>query len=192
MSNNINESYVGYWTWFLKGSGGKPGYFRLVSYWIFLDVCVGGIAGVKILEISEFSGLFLPVISVTVGLVIAVVIGSVSVYSNYKLYELSNNNDGGYFDYIYPYFISLMLSFLCLVYFLFINFLGDFLKYSESSWFLFNGSPLQVNLYICIGGILISLLLRTVWQTVCGIATQIFFSHKFNEYKISLSENNSE
>ncbi|WP_156111564.1 hypothetical protein [Thalassospira australica] len=188
MTKNNNEVYVGYWTWFLKGSGGKPGYHRLLSYWIMLDVFVGALSGLKILEMSDFSSLFLPIISVTVGLVIAVVIGAVSVYSNYRLYELSGGHSGGYFDYIYPYFISLMLSVSCLVYFLFMKLIGGSLEYTEISWLLFDGVPVQINLYVCLGGVLISILLRTVWRTVCGIATQIFFSHKFEEYKKTVRE----
>ena len=66
----MNAEFIGYWHWFLKGSGGKAGFRRILNVWILLHLSIGLVLTllVKVNLQTAANAVLLPLAGIFVGL----------------------------------------------------------------------------------------------------------------------------
>ena len=66
----MNTKFIGYWHWFLKGSGGKAGFRRILNKWILLHLSIGLVLTllVKVDLQTAANAVLLPLAGIFVGL----------------------------------------------------------------------------------------------------------------------------
>ncbi len=182
-----NSEYVGFWTWFFQGTGSRPGAFRLLSLWIVLDIIIGILIAFYMVKIDDFSSVLIPTISLVFGLVITCVFGSVSIYSSINLFNMSQHHAGGYFDFIYPYYMTILMSLCITVFWMMLYVMIDINEQSNLIYVRIGSSERLLNIWLCLGVSLVSFLIRTVWRTLLGVPMQVFFNLKVQEVENSKS-----
>lgn len=178
----MNREYVGFWTWFFTGSGAGAGIWRLFSFWLIFDAIVAIMIPLYIPVGRDIMEVFTPVISLVVGLVITCVFGSVSIYSSINLFKMSERHLGGYFDFIYPYYMTILVSLGVTVFWVVLYVVTPF----QTDDFLFRVKFLDkiswISIWQCLGVFLISFLVRTVWRTLLGVPMQVYFNLKIQTF----------
>lgn len=111
------EQKLNYWRWFIKGSGGRPGYKRLLNWWIFNHIAVG-------LALSEFvpvcleqaaTAVLIPLSGVYVGLAFAWAVNSQSLMQSDEIQILAEHKEGGFLDYIFTYQTAILVMLITLI-----------------------------------------------------------------------------
>lgn len=100
-----------FWQWMRKGSGGKPGWRRLINAWNLLDLGVGAflayVVEAPIVEVSKVA------ILLSFGLIIGMLV-LVSPFSSLmrsrEVRLVAKHSAGGWLDYVYTYQASIFAA----------------------------------------------------------------------------------
>lgn len=112
IKNNFN-----YWQWFFKGSGGKPGYRRILNRWIFLHLVVGLIVSfsVQMDVATSAKTVLLPLAGILVGLSFAWAGNAQALMQSSEIENLSEYHKGGFAEYVFTYQTAILTILVTLV-----------------------------------------------------------------------------
>jgi hypothetical protein len=101
----VDGTALSYWHWFHKGTGGRPGWLRLIDRWFGLHLIIGGVlswAIPKSLEVAAGS-ILLPLAGVLVGLAFAWAGNAQALLQTDEITKLANKVPGGLREYAFTY-----------------------------------------------------------------------------------------
>lgn len=178
----VNQESSNYWYWFFKGSGGKPGYRRIVNRWIMIHLLIGFALAVLVktnLSVSANSVL-LPLAGILVGLTFAWAGNAQALIRSGEIGKLSEYHEGGFIEYVYLYQTAILIILVTLVFWGFAG-LGIFDQYWPKWW----PNSLAVDSYFIVKSILFtfaSLTIRVCWQVVMGVQLMLIAQKKIKEH----------
>ncbi len=108
---------LNYWRWFIKGSGGRPGYKRLLNRWIFIHIAAGLALSVFVPVCLEqaATAVLIPLSGIFVGLAFAWAVNSHSLIQSDEIRTLAEYKEGGLPEYIFTYQTAIMVILFTLV-----------------------------------------------------------------------------
>ena len=94
-----------YWRWFAFGSGGRPGFRRLVNRWLLFHALVGALAAalVQVRLVEAGNTVLLPLAGIFIGLSFAWAGNAQSILQTENVEELSQHHRGGFVEYVFVY-----------------------------------------------------------------------------------------
>lgn len=107
-----------YWHWFFKGSGGKPGYRRLIDKWIFIHIPIGLVMSflVPVCLEQAANAVLLPLAGIFIGLSFAWAGNAQALMQSDEIRLLSDHHEGGFVDYVYVYQTAILAILVTLVF----------------------------------------------------------------------------
>jgi len=115
--NQISKARaISFWKWFIVGSGGRPGFRRLLNRWLILHVGVGAAlaTGIPIDLQSASSAVLLPLAGVLVGLSFAWAGNAQALLQTGEIESLAEHHPGGFVEYVYFYSLAILCILLTL------------------------------------------------------------------------------
>ena len=111
-----NDS-ISYWRWLCKGSGGKPGYVRVLDIWIAAHIIVGFILSLVVpINLKDAANtVLLPVVGMLIGLSFAWAGNSLSLLQSKEIDRLADYHEGGFQDYVYTYQTAVLVILITLI-----------------------------------------------------------------------------
>jgi len=99
------ESKLNYWYWFIKGSGGKPGYQRIINWWIIFHLATGLILFFLVpIHIEQAANkILLPLSSIFIVLSFVWAVSTQSLIQSKEVHKLSEYHAGGLTEYVFVY-----------------------------------------------------------------------------------------
>lgn len=112
------EIYLNYWHWFFIGSGGKPGYRRLLNRWILLHLSIGFLIAflIRIDLATSANTVLLPLAGIFVGLSFAWAGNAQALMQSAEIEKLSEYHEGGFIEYVFTYQTSILVILVTLVF----------------------------------------------------------------------------
>jgi hypothetical protein len=161
----MNEKQlISYWEWLFRGSGGRPGYRRILDRWLLLHVPVGIVLSLLIsLDLQACANtVLLPLAGILIGLSFAWAGNAHALLQTEEIGKLSEYHKGGFVEYVFVYQTAILTILVTLVLWGFAG-LGIY----DKTW------PTKCNpiLYFTVKAVMFvlsSLTLRECWQTVSG------------------------
>lgn len=103
-----------FWSWFVHGTGGRRGCARLISAWLFVDLCVGIAAAATVqIPIRELArDALLPMSAIFVGLSFSWAGNALSILQSDEAIALSGRHPGGLYDYVFPFQLCILVLLL--------------------------------------------------------------------------------
>ena len=106
-----------YWTWFFKGSGGKPGFRRLVNLWLAFHIVVG--LSLSYLVKSSLdqcaNAVLLPLAGILIGLSFAWAGNAQALLQSKEIGKLTEHHEGGFVEYVYVYQTAILTILIALI-----------------------------------------------------------------------------
>ncbi|MBW2738668.1 MAG: hypothetical protein JRE64_07410 [Deltaproteobacteria bacterium] len=170
----MNAEFIGYWHWFLKGSGGKAGFRRILNKWILFHLSIGLVLTllVKIDLQTAANAVLLPLAGIFVGLSFAWAGNAQALMQTSEINEMANFHEGGFEEYVFVYQTAILTILVTLVFW---GIAG--LSVFDTQW------PTQVH-NKCYFGVktllftLSSLTLRECWHVVMGAQWMLLVQRK--------------
>jgi hypothetical protein len=105
------EKPLSYWAWFTRGRSHKPGWQRLVDWWLVLHAAVGaGLALAVTLSLEEAAkAVLLPLAGVFVGMSFAWVGNAQALVQTAEIERLSGKNPAGFEVYVYSFQTAILV-----------------------------------------------------------------------------------
>lgn len=106
-----------FWAWFNRGTGGKPGYRRLINCWLFFHTAIGAILA-KLIETpldQAANTVLLPIAGLLIGLSFAWGGNAQALLQSSEIQQLAQNNPGGFEDYVYTFQTAILLILLTVI-----------------------------------------------------------------------------
>lgn len=155
---------LSYWKWLAKGSGGKPGYRRLVNKWLLLHLAVGGFLAwcVKNDLTTAANSVLLPLVGILTGLSFAWAGNAQALMQVTQFEEMADFHEGGFIEYVFVYQTAIFTILVTLVAWAF----AGFGIYDQTY-----PTPARCCGYFAIKAVLFcfsSLTLRECWHVVLG------------------------
>ena len=174
MTNNM----IDYWQWFLKGSGGNPGYRRILNSWIIVHLLIALFISilVKVDLTTCANTVLLPLVGILIGLSFAWAGNAQALMQTIEIERLSEYHEGGFVEYVYIYQTAILIILITLVLW---GFAG--LHIFDKSW----PTPAGYRLYFAVKTVLFlfaSLTLRTCWQVIMGSQWMLLAQKKIKEH----------
>ncbi|MDD2901150.1 MAG: hypothetical protein PHU44_01805 [Syntrophales bacterium] len=113
----VDKSIYNYWLWFIKGSGGNPGYWRIINRWIIFHIFVGFCLTylVKIDLTSCANTVILPLAAIFVGLSFAWVGNAQALLQSERMEPIYKRKKGGFIEYLYTFQTAILVLLTSLV-----------------------------------------------------------------------------
>ena len=170
----MNAEFIGYWHWFLKGSGGKAGFRRILNKWILFHLSIGLVLTllVKVDLQTAANAVLLPLAGIFVGLSFAWAGNAQALMQTSEIDEMANFHEGGFEEYVFVYQTAILTILVTLVFW---GIAG--LSVFDTQW------PTQVH-NKCYFGVKIllftlsSLTLRECWHVVMGAQWMLLVQRK--------------
>ena len=106
-----------YWHWFLRGSGGNPGFRRLVNKWLIghfiVAIAVAFIVPVSIREGAN--SVLLPLAGILIGLSFAWAGNAQALMQTEEFERLASRHKGGFVEYVYTFQTAILAILATLV-----------------------------------------------------------------------------
>jgi len=101
----MDSKLIGYWRWFAKGSGTKPGYRRLFNLWCFLHIVIGVLVAylVQLTMVEAASAVLFPLAGIFVGFSFAWAVSAQALMQSKEIDMFTEHFPGGLTEYIYIY-----------------------------------------------------------------------------------------
>lgn len=100
-----------FWLWFLRGSGGRPGFRRLVNRWLWLHLLVGVVLAsavdLSIDQVAEKA--LMPLLAILVGLTFSWAGNAHALLQSSEIIELAKNRAGGLAEYIFTFQLCILV-----------------------------------------------------------------------------------
>lgn len=175
----VERAYLSFWQWLAKGSGGKPGYRRLVNSWLLFHFIVALILAyfVQIDLATVASTVLLPLAAVLVGLSFAWAGNAQALLQASELQEMTEFHKGGFTEYVYTYQVAIFAILIALVAWAFAGF-----QIFDKTWPTAsrNCSYLAIKVFLFT---LSSLALRECWHVVLGAQWMLLLQHALKRSK---------
>lgn len=167
----MKQSVTTYWSWFLKGSGGKPGYRRIVNKWFIFHLLIGLVitlvVGLKLSDCANFISLAMT--SFLLSNVILLKRIHMLLQSK-EIERLSKYHKGGFVEYVYTFHTSTLIIFIAFVLWILAGLqlfeIRDFEVYFGINVLLFT---------------IFSLSIREFWHIIVGIQTLLIIQKKIKQ-----------
>jgi hypothetical protein len=113
----MNTDIIGFWHWLAKGSGSKPGYRRLIDWWLLFHLIIGIIMAliVRVELAAAASTVFLPLVGILVGLSFAWAGNAQALLQTQEIEDLSERHEGGFTEYVFVFQLAIFIILLTLV-----------------------------------------------------------------------------
>jgi hypothetical protein len=114
---NRDSPSISFWRWFFCGTGGKPGFRRLINAWLLLHLGVGA-ALAKIIPIdlgTAANAVLLPLAAVLVGLSFAWAGNAQALLQATEIEKIAEHHSGGFPDYVFTFQAAILCILLTLV-----------------------------------------------------------------------------
>lgn len=170
---------ISFWRWLAKGSGGKPGYHRLINRWLILHVGVGAILAwlVRVDLQTAANTVLLPLVGILIGLCFAWAGNAQALLQADEIVEMTQHHDGGFAEYVFTYQAAILAILVTLVAWALAG-LGIFDTTCPTADGRLWHFALEVFLFA-----LSSLTLRECWHVVLGAQWMLLVQHKVNQAK---------
>lgn len=150
--------------WFLRGSGWKPGYKRIVNWWLFAHLFIGIILSliVQVDLTRAANSVLLPLSAIFIGLTFAWAGNANALLQSHEIDKLSQYHEGGFVEYVYIFQTAILIILMSLVFW---GLAG--LKVFDKLW----PTPVNTIGYFVVKSILFafsSMTLRECWHVVKG------------------------
>jgi hypothetical protein len=159
-----HKPLISYWQRLAKGSGGRPGYRRILDKWLLLHIPVGIVLSFLVsLDLQACANtVLLPLTGILIGLSFAWAGNAHALLQTEEMRKLSKYHEGGFVEYVFIYQTAILTILVTLVFWGFAG-LGIY----DQTW------PTRCNprLYFTAKSflfVLSSLTLRECWQAVSG------------------------
>ncbi len=176
-------NFINYWSWFFKGSGGNPGYSRVLNKWILFHLLVGIVLSLLVtLDLGACADtVLLPLAGIFVGLSFAWAGNAQALLQSKEIQELSEHHEGGFIEYVFVYQTAILSILVTLVLW---GIAG--LQVFDKQW----PTTSNITIYFCIKVFLFmlsSLTLRECWHVVMGAQWMLLIQNE-----IKKKQNNKE
>lgn len=163
-----------FWTWFFRGTGGKPGYRKFLDRWFFFHLILGiALAWVVPISLKEAANaVLLPLAGIFIGLSFAWGGNAQALLQTEEIEKLTDYHPGGFEDYIYTFQAAILAILVTLAGWGFAG-LGLF----DDVWPKTSSRPA----YLCVAGslfFLASLTIRECWHVVLGAQLMLIARRK--------------
>ena len=182
MTDGVPPSF---WSWFARGSGGKPGYRRLINCWLIIHIGLGGfLAFVVQVDLQTAANtVLLPLVGILIGLCFAWGGNAQALLQTDELEEMTKFHEGGYAEYVYTYQAAIFAILVTLVAWALAGF-GSFDKAwpteSKQAWYF-----LVKNFLFTLS----SLTIRECWHVVLGAQWMLLTRHEIRQSKRNKNKN---
>lgn len=153
-----------YWNWLFRGFQGKPGYKRIINYWIIIHVLIGIIISLIVdVDLKDAANtVLLPLAGILIGLAFAWAGNASSLMQSVEFQEFSDKHEGGFVEYVYTYQTAILVILLTLVVW---GFAG--LNVFDNQWPR-KSAPVEFFVIKTILFAISSLTIRECWHAVMG------------------------
>lgn len=160
----MSPPVLNYWKWFVCGSGGRPGYRRLINVWLVVHAAVGIIlAGLVPIDLTECARtVLLPLAGVFVGLSFAWAGNALALMQTTEIDAMTRYHEGGYSEYVWTFQTAILALLVTLTLW---GIAG--LRVFDETW----PTPHSPSFYVtikCTLFLLSSISLRECWHVVLG------------------------
>jgi len=106
-----SEKIVGFWLWFCRGTGGEPGFKRLLDRWLILHLVAGSfLAFVVPVDLQgAANAVLLPLVGILIGLTFAWAGNAQALMQSAEIQELSEHHEGGFEEYVYTFQLAILV-----------------------------------------------------------------------------------
>jgi hypothetical protein len=168
---------IGFWSWFFKGSGSKPGFRRLMNRWMIFHVLVGSsLAYIVKVDISIAANtVLLPLVGILIGLCFAWAGNAQALLQSNELRKMSKYSKGGFAEYVYIYQTAILAILVTLVFWALAGF-----KIFDDTW----PTTIRRIPYLITKSVLFtlsSLTLRECWHVVLGSQWMLLIQHSISQ-----------
>lgn len=113
----MSTSLLGYWSWFIRGSGGNPGFRRILNWWLSLHLLVGVILSfvVPVDLQTAANAVLLPLAGILIGLSFAWAGNAQVLLQSSEIEQLSKHHKGGFIEYVFTYQTAILVILVTLV-----------------------------------------------------------------------------
>lgn len=108
---------ITFWKWLVVGSGGKPGFKKIINRWLPIHLFIGTLLSVFITNSPEkiANSVLLPLIGVFVGLSFAWAGTIYPILQSRAFDRFSSKSKGGHIDYLYTFQCAVLIMLVTLV-----------------------------------------------------------------------------
>lgn len=164
-----------FWIWFLKGSGGEPGYKRIWNKWVYFHISVGIVLSIMIsMDLkTAANSVLLPLVGILIGLSFAWAGNVQSLMQSKELDKLSEYHEGGFVEYIFIYQEAILIILLTIIVWAFagLNVYDSIFNNIRVFYFI-----MEIILYC-----LTSLTIRVCWHVILGTNLMLIFKRKISK-----------
>ena len=106
-----------YWNWFFAGSGGRPGYRRLLNRWLVVHLIAGAAVSyvVRVDLVTAANSVLLPLAGIFVGLAFAWAGNAMALMQTKEIGQLAEKHEGGFLEYVYVYQTAILVILVTMV-----------------------------------------------------------------------------
>lgn len=115
-SEDIRQK-LNFWRWFLKGSGGRPGYRRLLNAWFLIHFAIGSALSwfVPVPLKQAATAVLIPLSGVFVGVAFAWAATAHPIIQSREIQRLAEYKEGGLSDYVFTYQLAVFVAFVTFI-----------------------------------------------------------------------------
>ena len=175
----IDGKSISFWRWLAKGSGGRPGYRRLINLWLIAHIGIGVFLGlvVRVDLGTAANTVLLPLVGILIGLCFAWAGNAQALLQTSELQEMADFHEGGFVEYVFTYQAAIFAILATLVAWALAGF-----RVFDDTW------PTKAH-HVCyftakvLLFALSSLALRECWHVVLGAQWMLLAQHRINQSK---------
>jgi len=110
-------SNLSYWHWFFRGSGGRPGFLRLLNWWLIGHICIGTILSfaVKAELQNAANTVLLPLAGIFIGLSFAWAGNAQALLQSSEMEEIARYHKGGFTEYVFVFQMAILMILVAMV-----------------------------------------------------------------------------
>ncbi len=111
------KQLISYWEWLFRGSGGRPGYRRILDKWLLLHIPVGIVLSFLIsIDLQACANtVLLPLAGILIGLSFAWAGNANALLQTEEIEKLSEYHKGGFTEYVFLYQTAILMILVTLV-----------------------------------------------------------------------------
>jgi len=173
----MNYNFMNYWQWLNKGSGGKPGYRRIINIWLLVHLSVGIIMAliVPVDLTSTANTVLLPLAGIFIGLSFAWAGQSQALMESREIEKLAEYHEGGFEEYVFIYQTAILTIMITLVLWCLAG-----LQVFDKTWPTSSDSVWYIVIKIVLFTFS-SITLRECWHVVMGTQWMLLIKNKIKK-----------
>lgn len=114
---NIDRRIFSYWNWFIRGSGAKAGYRRIINIWLIFHLVIGYVLSysVRISLTACSNAVILPLAGIFIGLSFAWVGNANALLQSERMELIAQHHEGGFIEYAFTFQTAVLSILISLV-----------------------------------------------------------------------------